>query len=107
MAETNVKEVVTSFFKSFETPEDCAAECLARESEFGEQISAYTERIAALCNDPRYVPVIAMAKIGVVISVCAHGEQTICGNFGSSIGVDKAIEEASGDRKEKDNRAEA
>lgn len=81
------------FIGSFESTKACAEKCVVLQEEFAEQLSAYTDCISNLFNDPRYVPIVLMCGIGAVISVNHAGNNVIQGVFGTEDACERAIKE--------------
>lgn len=65
----NCSNMVREFIDSFNSTEECAEECMQREQELLDQYQAYMKCIASLFSDKRYMPIIAMRKIGAVVGV--------------------------------------
>ena len=89
----SVEKEVKEFIGSFESTEACAAECVTRQKEFAEQLSAYTDCISNLFNDPRYAPIVTICRIGAVIAVNHTGNNVIQGIFGTGDACKQAIKE--------------
>lgn len=88
-----VEKELEEFIGSFESTKACAEKCVVLQEEFAEQLSAYTDCISNLFNDPRYVPIVLLCGIGAVISVNHAGNNVIQGVFGAEGACEQVIKE--------------